>query len=111
MALGVNKNCRVTPQVGDVVQATSGSNGVEFPELGVIEELIRDRYASVRLSSGRVLTTSVSQLTPVAMASPRQTDRQTVVVDLEENEVKFSHFISLELMPVGEHSQCDIGRC
>ena len=37
--------------------------------------------------------------------------RQTVVIELDENEKKFTHFVSLELTPVGEHSQCVLGTC
>ena len=75
--------------------------------MGVVQELTRERDACVRLSTGRIFNTAVSQLTPVAMAEPRQ----SIVVELDESDERnFTHFVSLELMPVGEHSQC-VGTC
>ena len=100
LRLGTNK-CAVIIKIGDIIQIKLGN---AF-EVGVVTNLIKGRNAEIRLSSGRVVETSVANLNPVAMASEEKTP------------TGFTHFVSVELN-LGEnidHAGCgsirDISPC
>ena len=93
LRMGKNKNCRVTPQPGDVVQLWTQNNF----EVGVMTRLLRGRHAMVRLSSGRVVETSTANLSLIAMSHVGEVE---ILETLEERSPRtFTHFVSIDLYP------------
>ena len=80
LRLGTNKR-PVIIQKGDVIQIKLGN---AF-EVGVVTNLVKERHAEIRLSSGRIVETSVANLTQIAMGSKDKTPRE------------FTHFVSMEM--------------